>query len=180
MPFLNITRTKFGVYQARLTLPVVVTRHFPFLQREYRRSLKTRERPEAKYRHAILQARFHEGIQIILAQIAFMSTDQVQNVINATLRFNSMGTIKTGYSFEFHNDGSLKGVKTDGTQQDHDNAMEHIKLHQGIGQQSYDQTRRVNTVGSNNSKNLHKRFQVVADEYLSDNRHKWVQATVDQ
>jgi hypothetical protein len=180
VPFISLTRTKFGVYQARLTLPSVIARQFPCIQREYRRSLKTSERAIAKYRNAILQVRFHEGIQVILDRTPFMSIEQVQNLINTTLRFNSMGNIKTGYTFEFNVDGNMKSAATDGTQEDHENMMEAMKLHHEFGPQSNIQASRVNTIGSSNSKNLHKTFREIADEYMSDSRHKWAWGTVDQ
>jgi integrase len=183
VPFTSLTRTKFGVYQARLTLPSVIARQFPCIQREYRRSLKTSERAIAKYRNAILQVRFHEGIQVILDRTPFMSIEQVQNLINTTLRFNSMGNIKTGYSIEFHVDGSMKSAETDGTQQDHESMMEAMKLRQELNQQTFTSAvppPQQYGIGSSYSKNLDKTFKQIADEYLSNNRYKWAPSTVDQ
>jgi integrase len=94
-----------------------------------------------------------------------------------------VGTIRTGYTLEYDDDGSVKLAKTDGTTEDHKNLVESMKLRHELGQQSHRSqatTARSQTIGSNNSKNLDKTFQQIADEYISNNRHKWVVGTVEQ
>jgi hypothetical protein len=182
VPFVGLTRTKFGIYQTRLTLPESIVRQFPRVQREYRRSLKTSDRTAAKYRNAILQVRFHEGIQTILGRAPSMDADQVQILINTTLESIGMANIKTGYTFEFHGDGNLKKAETDGSQQDHENMVEAMKLHKESNQQTPTPQAPApqNPTRSNYSKNLEKTFKQIADEYLSHHASKWAAGTIDQ
>jgi hypothetical protein len=111
-----------------------------------------------------------------------MDADQVQILINTTLESNGMANIKTGYTFEFHGDGNLKKAETDGSQQDHENMVEAMKLHKESNQQTPTPQAPApqNPTRSNYSKNLEKTFKQIADEYLSHHASKWAAGTIDQ
>jgi hypothetical protein len=79
------TKSLHGVYQARFQLPSFIVSTHPLIQREFKRSLQTKNRIKAKKILAMMVSSYHVAIGWIEQRMSELSQDEVEAMIKKAI-----------------------------------------------------------------------------------------------
>jgi hypothetical protein len=79
------TKSRYGVYQARFQLPAFIKSKHPAVQKEYVRSLKTKNRSQARRRLATIANDFHNAIHLIENNMADLTQTEIEAIVKKAI-----------------------------------------------------------------------------------------------